>query len=226
MSFHWSDEGNKSYISRAKDVVLDWAAEHSNGLQKCGERVMEGGFVAGAASVPIMAYLGVKDPGTMSKFMIYAGAPVFALGELMQVTAQYARDRKNGEIDPIKNAGYVTRVLAPFFAIYSGANGIWEPGYDVIAPVTAWAAGKGATRLGEGRTHKKKVQEAKRTRDWFERSTGTDPTHFMMDMVKEYEPDADIKLVANYVPLREIIDQREGAIEIIKESKKDDPSVH
>ncbi|GEM_PF-6560825 len=182
MSFHWSDEGSKSYFSMAKEAILDWAAENSDILQRRGEKTKYAAVGTGVA-------------------------------------------RANGETNSAKNAGYTARILSPIYAGIFGANGVWEPGHDVTGPISGWATGEGLTYLGNRKIHKKKLQEAKRTRDWFERSTHTDPTHFLMDMAKGYKPDAGLELVAKYVPLAEIIDQREGAKEILKEPT-DEPRTH
>ncbi|MBI2579644.1 MAG: hypothetical protein HYW27_01960 [Candidatus Aenigmarchaeota archaeon] len=196
--------GMNEYVSRAKDAVLDWAAEHNDFLQRWGERTKYAGVGVGAASFAAMKYAGIEDPGTLSRYMVTPAAVVFAAGEGMKVLGEYSLDRERGETDPVKNAGYVARIMAPLYAIPYGADGVWEGGHDVAVPVVAWAGGAGLTKAGEKRVHEKKLDAAIRTYREFYRRFGDDADRHMIGKARRYNPDALIETVARNVPLKDL----------------------
>jgi len=224
MTFYWTDDGNKNYFSRAKDAVLDWAAEHSNGLQRWGERTIYAAVGTGLASLGAAAALGERDPGTISKYMVTPAAVIFAAGEGMKVLGEYAKDRQNGETDPVKNSGYIARILAPLYAIPFGANGVWEPGHDVATPVGAWVAGTGLTYLGNQRIIKEKTAEAERAVKWFDEKFGHDGIKYLMDQVKRFNPRADVDAVARHMPLNELRNLPEYLNDLLRD--ENDPKIH
>ncbi len=150
------------YLMEAKRSLLDWAADHSEALTKWGERTKYAAVATGAGSYALMNSLGVTDPDTQSRLMVVPAAIIFAAGEGAKCLGEYAAKVRNGEVDPVRNAGYIARVAAPLYAIGSGADGRFSPVNDFIAPIASWVGGMGLSRAGQARINKGKKKAAER----------------------------------------------------------------
>lgn len=178
--------------------ILERAAERSDSLIKWGERTKYLGVGVGAASLAAMKYMGIDDPDTISRWMVVPAAVVFAAGEGARVLGEYARDVRNGETNPVKNAGYLTRIAAPIYAAINGADGVWSGENDVAVPIVSWVAGVGTTEVG-----KRRINAAKRSlaRNFL----SEEGEQSVIETIVGHNPDYLIDAAVRDVPMKDMI---------------------